>query len=61
MTVTTVHEIVNVQYWPESHIGPAERTVRCSCGWEGESIGSISGPPMTARELFDGHVEEVDA
>lgn len=60
MTVTTVHEIVAAPYDPGTYFTPPERTVCCSCGWEGESIGSISGPPMTVRELFDGHVEEVE-
>lgn len=61
MTVMTTHEIVAAPYYSGTPYTPPEQAVRCACGWEGESIGSISGPPMTVRELFDGHVEEVEA
>lgn len=56
----TIHELDNYSHSPSSYTQPGESWVRCVCGWEGESVASVTGGAIPPGVMFREHLDDVE-
>ena len=56
---SSIHEPEDWESQPARGLDPAQAWLRCTCGWDWESMESAGGPVGSMRDAWEQHLEDV--